>query len=403
LPVWELSHTEPQTQADDPAFEGAITEGALFIDGLFGIGLSRAIEHRARDWILLLNAGRATVIAADVPSGIDADTGAIVGGHHGVALRCVETVSFISDKPGLRTGAALDHVGAVTIATLGLTVGRFDGYRLLGPSNTAPSPLSRPRNAHKGRQGTVRIIGGAMGMRGAATLAARAAQRAGAGKVYLSFIDDDAMPPQLDPEWMIAPLQATVPAVSAVVIGCGMGQSDSSRVTLQAAIKAECPAVIDADALNLIAQWPGCLAKRTAPTILTPHPLEAARLLHGTVDQILADRIEAARSLARRYGALVVLKGAGSVCSAPDGRWCVISSGTPALATAGSGDVLAGTVGALLAQRLSAWEALLWAAWAHGRAAERWSIATQHNGEAGLAASELPDWIRSTLNLEHST
>jgi hydroxyethylthiazole kinase-like uncharacterized protein yjeF len=404
MPLWEPEPMDPQDRgrADTRAVQDAVAERALWIDGLYGIGLTRPVEGRARDWIRFLNAARATVVAADVPSGIHADTGAVVGGAQGLALRCVETVSFIGDKPGLRTGAALDHVGTVTIATLGLAIDPVEGHWLIGPSPGTLSPLRRARNAHKGRQGTVRLLGGAPGMRGAVMLAARAAQRAGAGKVYLSLIDDSDGAPPLDPDWMVAPPQATVPGVSAIVVGCGMGQSASAEAALRSALEADCPVVVDADALNLIARSPGRLPARQASTLLTPHPLEAARLLKCSLDQILQDRITAAGALARDFRAFVILKGAGSVCSAPDGRWCVISSGSPALATAGSGDVLAGTVGALLAQGLSAWEALLWGAWAHGRAAERWSSATQHGGEIGLAASELPDWIRSTLNLEHA-
>jgi len=156
--------------------------------------------------------------------------------------------------------------------------------------------------------------------------------------------------------------------------------------------------VLDADALNLLAAGGLAIGRSDHPTLLTPHPLEAARLLGCDTTQIQQSRIESARELARRFGAFVVLKGAGSVCATPDGRWSIIGAGGPALATAGTGDVLAGVIGALLAQRLTPWSALRLACWAHGAAGDRWT--RRHPGAIGLAASELPELIRQVLNQE---
>jgi hydroxyethylthiazole kinase-like uncharacterized protein yjeF len=381
------------------AIRSVIAAGGLFIDGLFGIGLRRPLDGLARDWIKALNDAGAAVIAADLPSGIDADTGAVLGGADGVAPRCIETVTFIADKPGLRTGAALEHVGAVQVFDLGLDPPDSDGELIDGPGRLAQG-LRRRVNAHKGSHGSVLLIGGAAGMRGALTLAGLGAQRAGAGKVFLATVDGVAASVDSHPELMSATAADATAKLSAIVVGCGMGLSEASRRALDGAWAADSPLIIDADGLNALAQADSQPSVRQQPTLLTPHPLEAARLLGIPLVEIQHDRIAAARKLAQIWRAFVILKGAGSVCAAPDGRWSIVAAGSPALATAGSGDVLAGVIAAFIAQGLEPWDALRLAGWVHGRAAENWSRCTQGGGNIGLAASELPEWVRQTLNQE---
>lgn len=400
LPVHEgFARAGPQAAAlSEAAIGDAVARGALFIDGLFGLGLRRPVRDLARCWIEALNRTGAVVLAVDIPSGIDADTGGVVGGHQGAAVRCAQTISFIADKPGLRTGAALDHVGQVLVEPLGLVINEGDGEYFTGPTRDAGLPHRRP-NSHKGSHGTVRVIGGAPGMSGALWLAALAAQRAGAGKVYASPLAEEPALAGLHPEILRLSPESPAGSLDALVVGCGLGRSDSAQAALRTALLAPCPLVLDADALNLLAmRGIATLERSEHPTLLTPHPLEAARLLACDTADVQADRVSAARALADRSGALVVLKGAGSVCAAPDGRWSIIGTGGPALATAGTGDVLAGLIGALLAQGLEPWAALRLACWAHGAAAERWTL--RQPRAIGLAASELPDLIREVLNQE---
>jgi hydroxyethylthiazole kinase-like uncharacterized protein yjeF len=394
-----LAQSDGARAQSHAAFREAIARQALFIDGLFGIGLSRPLEGLARVWVEALNEGQARVIAADIPSGVDVDTGALIGGERGLAPRCIETVTFIADKPGLHTGAALDHVGSVYVADLGLGRPEGDG-ELLNQVVDLLGGLSRRASAHKGSHGSVRLIGGAPGMRGALILAALGAQRAGAGKVFVAPVDGGAASVDAYPELMSARPDDAFDGLAALVVGCGMGRSEAAAEVLDRAWASNCALVVDADGLNALASKEQHPPARDHPTVLTPHPLEAARLLDISAQAVQDDRIAAAREIAARWSAFTIVKGAGSVCAAPDGRWSILPTGSPALATAGSGDVLAGVIAAFIAQGLTAWDALRLAAWMHGKAAQHWSFATQRGGVIGLAASELPDWIRWTVNAE---
>ncbi len=380
----------------------AARAGAIMIDGLFGIGLGRALGGEYAALVRNLNDAGCTALGVDVPSGIDADTGAVVGGSAGVALRCVATVTMIGDKPGLHTGAALDYVGQLSVADLG--TGEFpaaDGL-LVGGDWVRQRLRTRPVTSHKGSFGTVCIIGGAQGMSGAALLAGRGAMAAGAGKVYIAGPDGPAFDPS-QPQLMTRDTEEALDDVSAVAIGCGLGSSHAAGVLLGRAIVSPAALVLDADALNLIAaedsagtSFAKLSARAADTTLLTPHPLEAARLLGSTPAAIAADRIAAALELARRSGCVVILKGAGSIIAEPLGSWSVNDSGSPALASAGSGDVLAGMAAALLAQGYGALEAAQLAAWLHGRAGEVWS--EQHPRHCGMSAAQLPALITEAIN-----
>jgi hydroxyethylthiazole kinase-like uncharacterized protein yjeF len=254
---------------------------------------------------------------------------------------------------------------------------------------------ARPRDSSKGRFGSVVIVGGARGMAGAALLAARGAQASGAGKVSIISPDDPVFDPG-QPQLMSRPASAGFGPAKVLVTGCGLGTGPESCKLFEQAVGQALAQVLDADALNLLSMQTLPTGPRHAPTVLTPHPLEAARLLGTDVAAIQADRIASAREIARRWDALTVLKGAGTVIAAADGRWAILESGGPALASAGSGDVLAGVIGGLMAQSLGAWDAAVLGCWAHAAAADTWSSASRW--PAGLSAAALPDLVRSALS-----
>ncbi len=384
------------------AFPDIAMGQVLFIDGLFGIGLSRPIEGRAAQWVTALNSQPSSVIAIDIPSGINADTGAVVGGHRGLAVRARRTLTFIGDKPGLRTGPGRAHAGEVQVESLEVAPSSPGGTLVAEPeARLLAAPLARSPDSHKGHFGHVGIIGGSAGMRGAALLAALGAQRCGAGKVSVGSPDGWRPDPNLHPQLIALPASAiNASAYDAWVIGCGMGQSPRAQSVLRQLIhRSDSPWVIDADALNLLATdalLAATLCNKIIPVILTPHPLEAARLLGITTDRVQADRVAHARQIASRFRSIVVLKGAGSVCAHPDGRWAIIDAGSPSLATAGTGDVLAGVIGGLLAQGLAPAQAACLGAYVHGQAAELFDQTAP--GIMGLAAGDLPPWVAKALN-----
>ncbi|TXL67247.1 NAD(P)H-hydrate dehydratase [Zeimonas arvi] len=367
----------------------------LVLDGLFGIGLARPLSGLAEAFCRLVDELRPPLVAVDVPSGIDADTGAIVGGPGAAAVRATLTVTMIADKPGLRTGAALDHVGELRIEPLGVTGARSDGI-LFTRADAATLLPGRPRDSSKGSFGSVLVIGGAAGMAGAALLAGRAAQCSGAGKIWIASPDGPVFDPG-QPQLMTRSVNAPFERRATIVAGCGLGADSRAEALLARILDSGLPMVLDADALNLLALCSPA-GHGTLP-VLTPHPLEAARLSGSEVGEIQADRIGAACTIAETRRAVVVLKGAGTVVAHPDGYWAIVDSGGPALATAGTGDVLAGLIGGLRAQGLSAWEAALLGCWAHGHAADRWAAHCGH--AAGLSAAELPELARGALASLH--
>jgi len=375
---------------------------ALVVDGLLGIGLTRDVEPAFAAIIARINEGGAPVLAIDVPSGIDAERGTV----RGAAVRAAHTLTFIAHKPGLLTGEALDYRGELSCDTLGVVAPDAKGA-VLDLAAVRPWLKPRERNSHKGDYGTVAIIGGQRGMVGAALLAARAALYCGAGKVRTGLLASDA--PSVDfshPEIMLGTVDDAL-AEGVAVAGPGAGRSPSAtsvsmfeRTVLPALLHLPRPIVLDADALNAIA-FNASLAKDLAartrgPTLLTPHPGEAARMLQQGIAQVNGDRLAAALALATRFNAHVVLKGAGSVCAFPDGTWSINTTGNPGLATAGSGDVLAGMVGAMLAQGLEPAHALQAAVCLHGAAAD--ACVARGLGPQGLTASEIALAAREVLN-----
>lgn len=373
---------------------------ALVIDGLFGIGLVRPISGNMCALVELVNTLDCPVLALDVPSGLDADTGNIVGGT-GMAVRATHTITFIGNKPGLHTCNGRDYAGEVEVANLDIAPQHFP------PTNAALNSLDtftpflrrRPHNSHKGSFGDVMVIGGAHGMGGAPILAARAASKCGAGRVYAAFLENPPSYDSAQPELMCRLAQDMDLSSATLVAGPGLGMSQRAHDVLTKTLDAATPLVLDADALNLIAAEPDLqqkLTHRSTETVMTPHPLEAARLLQTSAKEVQSDRLAAATRLARQFNATVILKGSGSIIARPDGTLCINTTGNPALATAGTGDVLAGICGALIAQSFPAWNAALAATWLHGLAAD--TLTSQGIGPIGMSASELIPSIRTILN-----
>jgi len=381
------------------------------VDGLFGIGLVRPLdgvfgELAARIGLRANTHGR--VLALDVPSGLDSDTGNVVGG--GIAVRATETVTFLGAKPGLYMTQGRDLAGVVTVAPLAVDLpAPADAARLNAPALFAAQFPARAFASHKGTFGSLAVVGGDTGMCGAPILAARAALHTGAGKVHVALIGEGAPPYDPPyPELMLHPPGTLAfDAMDALAVGCGMGHGQRAAAALATALACDAALLIDADGLNLMASdraLADALAARSARQaqggdpccVLTPHPLEAARLLGCDIAQIQGDRLGAARALAARFGATVVLKGAGTVIASPDGRSAVNPTGSAALATGGTGDVLGGIIGALLAQRLPSYEAALAGVYLHGSAAE--TLTAGGIGPAGLTAGELAPTVRRLLN-----
>ena len=511
--LWPDGDAPDDDDQDDDDSDVPLAEPALIIDGLFGIGLARPLAGRVAGLVRRVNRARVPVLAIDVPSGLDADRGAPVGGADAPVMQARQTVTMIADKPGLHTGAGLRHAGHVWVAPLSdlpleaelgaleavdgpADAGEWrdvpteaeaetdpdDGHDfddsgmddadadapcpagedsfphdlpgvLLTPPLAAALLPARARDAHKGNGGDVLVVGGRLGMAGAARLAAQGAAGAGAGRVWIAVesetcpqtgatedagalrpeddaedmqaqtadsgasdadasaaapkdeADDEADAPQdasgkarqpvdpLHPEIMRFVWDADVDlpgAAPVLVVGCGLGQDGTAQQWMDHALSSQAPLVIDADALGLLTEAPA------APcSILTPHPLEAARLLGVSVADVQADRPACARALAARFEAVAVLKGAGTVVAAPDGRLAINTSGHPVLATAGTGDVLAGTIAALLAGLLragcppdeAAWQAACAGVWLHGRAGE---CLARRQGPRGVPAGALP-------------
>jgi NAD(P)H-hydrate epimerase len=376
----------------------ALPEADVWIDALFGIGLHRALDGLAADFATAINRQSRPVLALDVPSGIDADR----GDNPGIAVLAEVTLSFIAGKCGLYTGAGRAAAGEVVIDRLGLDDALFEGIEpaalLARPETLTHWLRPRARNAHKGDFGHVLCVGGDHGFGGAVALCAHAALRCGAGLVSVATraphvaaliaSRPEAMAHAVEESAEFVPL---LQRASVIALGPGLGQGDWGRALHAAAIASGKPLVIDADALNLLAQHPHALHD----AVLTPHPGEAARLLDVSTDSIQGDRYAAALKLADRYDAVVVLKGAGTVVSAPGDIPVVIDAGNPGMATGGMGDVLTGTIAALRAQGWSAFDAAVCGALLHAAAGD---AAARDGGERGLLPSDLFGHLRRLAN-----
>ena len=375
-----------------------LPDADVYVDALFGTGLARAVEGAACRLIERLNASGRPLLSLDVPSGLDADTGNVLG----IAVRATVTITFVAHKRGLFTGAAADHCGELIFDTLGLpdtlyTLCAADA-RLLDALEMSHWLPSRPRGAHKGDFGHVLAIGGDLGMGGAIRLAGEAALRVGAGLVSVATrVEHVSALNAARPELMThavadaSGLEQLLQRASVIALGPGLGQGDWSRALWHAAIAAGKPTVLDADALNLLAHEPMSLPSNT---VLTPHPGEAARLLGCDTAAIAREGFAAVRAIAKRHAAVVVLKGAGSLIANPNGEVAVCPWGNPGMASGGMGDVLTGVVAGLLAQGLDPWRAACLGVGLHAQAGD---VAAQ-SGQAGMLASDLFKPLRKLRN-----
>lgn len=376
----------------------AESDPQLVVDALFGIGLTRPVEGAAARWLAAINACPAPVLSLDLPSGLDADTGQV----RGLAVRADLTVSFIGHQLGAWTGAGPGHCGTRILDTLAVPAAAYAGIEPLASFITAEDLRQalprRLRHAHKGHHGHVLVVGGAPGMAGAALLAARAALRGGAGWVSLATVPDHASAlvaaqPEVMVQAVAAPegLRPLLARADVVVLGPGLGIHEWGQRLFDAVLASGRPLVVDADGLNILAQRPQMLGG----SVITPHPGEAARLLGlGRAADVEADRGGAVRRLQARYQAVCVLKGAGSLVA--DGRRLrLCPSGNPGMAVGGMGDVLAGLIGALMAQGLDPATAATVGVRAHADAAD--AVAALR-GERGLLPSDVVEALYRPLN-----
>ena len=409
--AWALQQAQdagvPISSGQSPAHPTGAAGWGFVIDALLGIGSTRATSGDVAASIDAINAGTAPVLAVDVPSGLDADTGDCWGAP---AVRASATLSLLTLKPGIFTALGRDHAGRVWLDTLGMGMDMdmdmgMDMNRNRNRKTGAPTALlhvpaprlPRLHASNKGSHGDVAVVAGAAGMTGAAWLAARAALAAGGGRVFVSLLDNgpevvDLLHPELMQRrrWWLSP-----PALLArhtVVCGCGGGDAVAEAMPPLLAYAARL--VLDADALNAVAR-DGALAqqlrsraKRALQTVLTPHPLEAGRLLNLSAAQVQNDRLGAAQALADAMQCTVLLKGSGSVVAAPGALPLLNPTGNAALAGPGTGDVLAGWLAGRWAQQVSRppQQVAADATWEHGHAADRFSGAARG---LPLRASEL--------------
>lgn len=369
----------------------------VIVDGIFGTGIRRPITGDIAQLIQRANAARRPVLALDIPSGLDADTGAV----QGVALRAQRTLSFAGLKLGFFVGQGPEYVGVVEVHDLGLPLQAFEYVgavaERIGVEEIGGLLDRRSRLAHKGDHGRVLIVGGGPGMGGAAALAGEAALRAGAGLVTIAChtsVANGILARR--PELIVHPveypedLEPLLAAADVIALGPGFGRFDWSNRLFAAVVRSPKPLVLDADGLNILASNP--FMRRD--WILTPHPGEAARLLGCSTADIQADRLGAARMLSARFDATVVLKGAASIVLAPQGVPAIAMAGNPGMATAGMGDVLTGIIAGIAAQSRDLARSARVGVLAHAMAGDQAAVA----GERGLIASDLFEHVRACLN-----
>jgi NAD(P)H-hydrate epimerase len=371
--------------------DGDLPEVDLIVDALLGIGITGAVREETGRFVEWINHSGVPVFSLDLPSGLNGDTGMAAG----PAVRATATLTFIAVKKGLLTGQGPAMSGQLfyddlqvpeeLFASIPASVQRLDKSAL--PGFMPP----RSRDAHKGHFGHVLLVGGDHGFGGAIIMAAQAALRCGAGLVTVATRADHVAPLlSRQPEIMVravndeTDIMPLVDRASVLVIGPGLGQADWGRVLLKAVLASDKPQVLDADALNLLAQ--GTDWQRHPQRVLTPHPGEAARLVDSSVTSIQTDRFASVTTLQQHYGGVVLLKGAGTLVAGDDRPLSLIANGNPGMATGGMGDILSGIIGGLLAQGAGAFDAARFGALIHALAAE---IVTDGQGERGLGATDL--------------
>jgi hydroxyethylthiazole kinase-like uncharacterized protein yjeF len=397
-----------------------IGDADLLIDAIFGTGLQGALSADHCQWIQGINRSGVPILAVDIPSGLDADTGQALG----EAIHAQSTLTMGLPKRGLYAPAAAEWVGQILVADLSyppalLQDDRWQGT-LLEPALFHGLLPRRTRDSHKGTYGTVLVIAGSLRYRGAANLAGLGALRAGAGLVQLALPQSLCLANRRKADEMIqlpltetksfgialAALEETLEAAnqaSAVVLGPGLGTSEETRqFARQFTLKNKTPLILDADGLNAFTADPSHLLQTPAPLVMTPHPGELARLLGCSVAALQIDRIGRAQEASARFDCLTILKGYRTVIAEPGGRFYLNPTGNPGMASGGMGDVLAGILGGLVAQGLPLLEASLLASFAHGLAGD---LVASELGERGLLASDLLPLLPKVLEqlTQHSS
>jgi NAD(P)H-hydrate epimerase len=374
----------------------AMLESDVIVDALYGTGLAREVAGEAAVMLSAANASGRPIVAVDVPSGLHADSGAVLG----IAAHARLTVTFIGRKVGCYLADGPEHTGHVVFDDLDVPAETYaatePAAHLLVEADVAQALPPRRRTAHKGDHGHVLVVGGGPGMPGAARLAGEAALRAGAGLVTVAVHPENTATVAARPELMCLAargaddLAAVLSRATVVAIGPGLGQDGWARGLLEAAVASGRPLVVDADALNLLAAAPRALDH----WVLTPHPGEAARLLGATTGAVQADRLGAARELQARHGGTVVLKGAGSIVHGAGGAPWICDRGNPGMAAGGMGDVLTGVIAGIAAQCGELELAARAGVFVHAQAGDL----AARKGQRGLLASDLLDRVRACVN-----
>lgn len=365
-----------------------LAEADVVVDALLGTGLQGDVRGLTQDWIKQLNRVAKPVLVIDIPSGLCADTGRVLGN----AVKADVTATFIARKQGMYTGQARNHCGEICFSGLGVRASAYHqvlANAQLLTADTAPvAMLQRAASSYKTHHGHVFVVGGDTGTFGAVILAAQGAVRAGAGLVSVyTQPEQGSYVTMAQPELML--VRDNWQQASVLVIGPGLGQKEFAHSAWQHCLSVNKPMVVDADGLNLLAAEP----QKRDNWILTPHSGEAARLLGCTTSEVEADRFAAIRKLQQEYGGVVILKGAGSLICGPSQQVSVLGVGNPGMASAGMGDILAGVCGAMLAQGLELEDAAKMAAWVHSKAAD---LAAEE-GQRGMLASDLLPFVRRLL------
>lgn len=367
----------------------------VVVDALLGIGLHGDVRGVYKDAIMSIHQSEKDVLSIDIPSGIDADTGAVLGG----AVRATATITYIGLKQGLYTGSAPAYVGDVVCHDLGIPTEAFEALTplvdIIEPAHLAP----RQKDTHKGSFGHVLVIGGDCGMSGAVRMASEAAARTGAGLVSVATRQEHAASlVNVRPELMCHGVQKPedlddlLEKATVIVIGPGLGKRSWGKALLLRALESSLPKVVDADALNLLAEEP----QRQNNWVLTPHPGEAARLLAlNGGGEVQRNRFDVIDKLQHKYGGVCVLKGAGTLIKADAAKVYLCAQGNPGMASGGMGDVLSGVIGGLIAQGLSIIEAAKAGVYIHSVAADR---AAEEGGERGLLAMDVVKQLRVVVN-----
>lgn len=410
--VWQLgdlAHIKPEAKiARDQCLQSGVTfsdfndtcdfeHPDLIVDSILGIGLQGELKGEMISAIQRINRQSIPILSIDVPSGIDADNGQVLG----AAIRATATITFIGLKLGLLTGHGSAHTGELAHNDLQLP---FELFSLVEPklekipSNFSSSFLKpRPKDWHKGLSGHVLVVGGDFGFSGAPCMAAVAALRVGAGLVSVATREEHAkVLNATHPEIMshgihdAAGLKNLLEKADMVILGPGLGQSDWSRPLWQAVIQTDLPIVLDADGLNILSEQ----TIQLDHWVLTPHPGEAARLLHGSAASIQKDRLSAIQQIQKQYGGVIVLKGAGTLIGSPNSKPSLCDKGNPGMASAGMGDVLSGVIGGLMAQKIPMAEAAKLGVLLHAQAGD---LAAKE-GERGMIATDLMPYLRRLVN-----